>query len=184
MFSDDPYLENGETLITLPDTFYVFPLTIWNEWIGEAHLSSYAPGIVKISSQPDLSTDDDVYNLLNNGVSLVNYDLAEIVEGTLQLSLWWRAETTIPVDYSVFVHLSRVEQPESEADILAQFDSAAPVYGWYPTSRWSVGELVRDDYVITLPDGYEGPLFIRVGMYHQLGNGSFENFESLVLPIE
>ncbi|MCA1554213.1 MAG: hypothetical protein LC737_07535, partial [Chloroflexi bacterium] len=30
-----------------------------------------------------------------------------------------------------------------------QIDSAHPVAGFYPTSHWSAGEIVRDDYALS-----------------------------------
>ena len=35
--------------------------------------------------------------------------------------------------------------------ILAQADRANPVDGWYPTSRWRPGEIVRDSYLLPVP---------------------------------
>ncbi len=178
----DQILDEDYVLITLPETFYVLPPSDWESWLGAFHLNSYAPGLVEIGDQPNLSNDSPE-SVLENGVALVDHAVEETSPGVYQLTLWWRAERAIDRDYSVFVHLTQVEVPASGEDILAQADSSAPVYGWYPTTRWTVGEAVREDYILQSPADYEGPLFIRAGMYHQLEDGSFENFEALTIPV-
>jgi len=68
---------------------------------------------------------------------------------TLYLTLYWEANGAQRQDYSVFVHVSDKSAITGPADIVSQSDSLHPVYGWYPTSRWVAGEVVRDDYAIT-----------------------------------
>jgi hypothetical protein len=48
-----------------------------------------------------------------------------------------------------------------------------PVWNSYPTSRWSPGEIVRDDYVLYLPDALV-PDTAQIVVYRSTETG-FEN---------
>ncbi|MGB9301994.1 MAG: hypothetical protein WCD51_15580, partial [Anaerolineae bacterium] len=100
---------------------------------------------------------------LGNQVDLVGYDVErrEAIAGdTVRLTLFWRAREEIGEDYTVFTHLA-----DAEGHIWAQDDSY-PVDGDYPTSFWSVGEVVRDEYELALPsDVPAGEYEIEVGLY-------------------
>jgi hypothetical protein len=100
---------------------------------------------------------------LGSQVELVGYglDRREAKAGdTVRLTLFWRATEQIAEDYTVFTHLA-----DAEGHIWAQDDSY-PVDGDYPTSFWSVGEVVRDEYELALPaDIPEGEYQIEVGLY-------------------
>jgi hypothetical protein len=64
--------------------------------------------------------------------------------------------------------------------MIAQADSSAPVYGWYPTSRWSAGEVIYDNYVLPrLPQATD----VSLGMYEQPTPGKFQNYGTLKYPL-
>ncbi|MBN1285196.1 MAG: DUF2723 domain-containing protein [Anaerolineae bacterium] len=171
----------GDPLVTLPETFYLYPLSQWDAWLGRAHLTSAAPGIVQITDRPGYwPATGPAAARLRNGVTLLRHSLTRREDGAYHLVLFWRTDRALDADYSVFVHLTRAGAP---AEILAQYDVAAPVYGWYPTTRWSPGEVVREDYTFTLPRDDSGPLDLRVGMYRQTEDGGFENFEAPAIPV-
>jgi hypothetical protein len=99
---------------------------------------------------------------LDNQVRLLGYDLeGQFVAGdTLHLSLFWEALSHPKKDYTVFVHLVG-----EDGQIWAQQDSQ-PVTGYYPTSRWTEGEFVRDQYRLTIQEGAPAGLYtLQVGMY-------------------
>jgi hypothetical protein len=100
---------------------------------------------------------------LGDQVDLVGYDLdsQEARAGdTLLLTLFWQAREQIEEEYTVFTHLA-----DAEGHVWAQDDSY-PVDGDYPTSSWSVGEIVRDEYALALPsDIPTGEYEIEVGLY-------------------
>ena len=63
-------------------------------------------------------------------------------------------------DYTVFTHLV-----DKEGDLWGQKDNE-PADGFYPTGRWKAGEIVRDQYDITIsPEAPLGTYWIEVGMY-------------------
>lgn len=99
---------------------------------------------------------------LDDQVHLVGYDLEGRLEpgGSLHLTLYWQAVSSPATDYTVFVHLIG-----EDGQIWSQQDNQ-PVTGYYPTSLWMEGELVRDQYDLPVPDeAPTGKYTLRVGMY-------------------
>ena len=60
-----------------------------------------------------------------------------------------------------------------------------PVWNAYPTSRWSPGEIVRDDYVLDLPGQIvpDGPDGAHIVVY-RVTAGGFENLGVIDLSLE
>ena len=100
---------------------------------------------------------------LGNIIELVGYDLKDAtVRGgeNLHLTLYWRATGEIENDYTVFTHLI-----DEESRIWGQKDSQ-PLDGYYPTSLWEKGELIKDEYELVLnPKAPAGGYWLEVGMY-------------------
>lgn len=74
----------------------------------------------------------------------------------LDLTLYWQAETPLPEDYQVFVHVV-----DANGEIITQDDT---VPGGYPTSQWRSGVIIADRHTIAvtdLPDTWG----ILVGLY-------------------
>lgn len=79
---------------------------------------------------------------------------------TLALTLYWQARARPSLDYTIFVHLGPANAPP-----LAQNDHQ-PVGGRYPTSLWDIGEVVRDNFELSLPvDIPPGQYELTVGLY-------------------
>jgi len=79
---------------------------------------------------------------------------------TLHLTLFWQALAEIGENYTVFTHLI-----DGRGGIWGQKDNQ-PVDGFYPTGGWTVGEIVRDQYDLTIsPEAPSGLYRIAVGMY-------------------
>lgn len=178
-------IASGSRLITLPTTFYEIPLARWRERLGDAHLSSVGWGLIEISPTPSLSRADAPPGVpveLGDGITLLTCRL-EAQNDALHLVLYWQATQPSSQDYSVFVHLSDKTHIASQADIIAQADSQAPVYGWYPTTQWSTGEIVREDYRLELPPNAV-PRLLAVGMYIRDEQGAFHNLGVINIPLE
>jgi len=78
----------------------------------------------------------------------------------VHLTLFWQALTVMDKDYTVFIHLTDLQDR-----IWGQKDNP-PVDGFYPTTAWEAGEMVRDQYDLGIsPDTPPGPYQIEVGMY-------------------
>jgi len=78
----------------------------------------------------------------------------------IHLTLFWQCLAEVKQSYTVFTHLV-----DAEDNIVAQKDNP-PVDGFYPTTKWEVGEIVRDQYDILIsPDALPGKYQLEVGMY-------------------
>ena len=76
----------------------------------------------------------------------------------LTLTLYWQALTAIDRDYTVFVHLLAADGTR-----VAQGDSP-PQGGHYPTTRWQVGEIIRDAHTVQTENIRHGVQF-AIGLY-------------------
>jgi len=182
----DQLIAAGDRVYVLPRSFYLFDLKFWDEKLGRAHLTSAAPGLVRVSNAAAAAPSDvppGTPSLIGESISLLSHGVRfDPATDTVQVTLYWQAAARPSQDYSVFVHLSHQPAITSGEDILAQSDSAAPVYGFYPTTRWSAGEIVREDYAVTLPDARR-PILLRVGMYTRTTDGGFNNLGEASFPI-
>jgi 4-amino-4-deoxy-L-arabinose transferase-like glycosyltransferase len=78
----------------------------------------------------------------------------------LHLTLYWQALGGIAEDYTIFVHLR-----DEGGRTVAQYDGQ-PAQGFYPTSRWDVGETVRDEIDLAVESGIPpGQYQVVAGMY-------------------
>ncbi|MGC8880254.1 MAG: glycosyltransferase family 39 protein [Anaerolineae bacterium] len=78
----------------------------------------------------------------------------------LVLTLVWRTHTSLDIDYTVFTHLIG-----PDGRMWGQWDNP-PVRGTYPTSRWSAGERVFDQYAIPVDaQAPRGDYYVLVGLY-------------------
>lgn len=177
MFAD------GVTFYTLEKTLYQRPYSFWEEIAGPVYLTSAAPRIVELQTEPlVLDFEEAPILTLENGINIQEAQLVWQDENKLLLTVTWQAAEKPTEDYSVAVHVVMKNTPTGPQDIVLQADSSHPVYGWYPTSRWQEGEVVSEHYELAIPEGIN-PEFVRLGMYRQLADGSFENSEWLTLAI-
>jgi len=105
---------------------------------------------------------------LGDLVTLLGYDLAAAVVKAgepLGMVLYWTADMTIEQDYTVFVHLT-----DDTGRMWGQSDSQ-PEKGFYPTSHWDVGGVIRDEHEVMVDSGAPPGIYgVEVGMY-LLGTG-------------
>ena len=178
-------IANGSRLLTLSRTMYRCPISWWEERLGRVHLTSAAPGVIELGTVPLLHAAEVPAGTsleLGNFIRILSAQLMLTSPKTYLLTIYWQAEDIPLFDYSVAVHLVSHDPPWGPQDILAQADRAHPVDGWYPTSRWSKGEIVRDHYLIRTPDGGQ-PVAVRLTMYRQAADGQFINSAWLSLPL-
>lgn len=114
-------------------------------------------------SPPQFSIDHPTEYSLGTSLQLAGYDLdgTSLTAGeTLRVVLYWAVRSAVDEDYIVFVHLL-----DPSGALVAQHD-APPQGGEYPTSIWSVGELVQDERLLPIPsDLAPGTYSVAVGMY-------------------
>jgi hypothetical protein len=173
-------------LLTPAETFIVLPPSWWEARLGgRLYMSSAAPDIAELGTSPPIDADavpSDVDFDLGNGLRIRSTSLAWESTGQLHLTVYWEALRQVESDYSVAVHLVAQDPPQGSHDILDQADATHPVGNWYPTSRWSAGEIVRDDYVLDVPPD-SSPVAVRIAMYQIDASGAFINTAWLSLPI-
>ncbi len=108
-----------------------------------------------------LKTDDMETNL-SDRVRLLGYNVEGSYRpgGSIHLTLFWQALAQMDEGYTVFTHLV-----DEEGKLRGQKDNE-PVDGFYPTTEWEAGEIVRDQYDLTIaPEAPPGQYRLVVGMY-------------------
>ncbi|MEA3308480.1 MAG: glycosyltransferase family 39 protein [Chloroflexota bacterium] len=124
----------------------------------DADLALYILGTAASTPQHPLNID------LGAAIHLRGYSLSaeRLSPGdTLLLTLYWETGAALDQRYTVFTHLL-----DAGGVLQAQLDNE-PQGGSLPTDSWATGELIRDNYALTLPpDAPPGAYTLRVGMYH------------------
>jgi hypothetical protein len=114
-------------------------------------------------AQDELNHARRVALIFENVFALLGYAIPtrEVRAGeTLRVMLYWKSIAKTDQDYTTFLHLI-----DSVGNLRAQLDMQ-PCGGAYPTSLWEAGEIVRDDYALTLPrDLAPGDYKIEIGWY-------------------
>lgn len=143
------------------------PWGIWPEgqWVDLA--------AVRIEGRDHLFQIPDIQRVLSRDlgdcIRLMGYDLkAQSVSpgDEIHLRLYWQSRCETDTSYSVFTHLL-----DGEGAIQSQKDGV-PANGGIPTTYWVEGEIIMDEYDITVPPELaEGDYTIIAGMYDpQTGN--------------
>ncbi len=156
---------------------------------ADAALASAGATLIRVHRRPVTEAPPGIHRLeqgVGDGLTLVGY-AAQAPEDPApdqwRVRLVWRAAGAVGYDWSVSV------RPTQQGQLMAaptggivQRDLAHPVHGFYPTSQWTAGEVVVDDYVLTLPAG-PPPDGWQVVVYRPVAEG-FENLAVINLPSE
>ena len=91
----------------------------------------------------------------------------------VRVALLWTASEEIPESYRVFVHVLTAD------DTLVTQSDGIPVYGFYPTPDWRPGDFVRDEHLLTLPEGLpRGDYALAVGLYHAVSGARLPVYDA------
>ncbi len=156
------------------ETPYVLGLDWWRERLGQ-DLSVDSAGVGWISIGPRQPTSSTAVVVLGDGIGIGSVAAQRSADGAAwHVAVEWTVAAQPARDYSTVVFGSDQDILEITApdQIVAQSDSAAPVYGWYPTTQWHAGETVREDHLLAWPAGRELRTLI-VGLYIKEADGSF-----------
>ena len=119
--------------------------------------------ILTIEARPRVFTAPEIPQTqratFGNSIRLLGYDVQQQAD-TLELTLWWQAQTKVDRDYKRFIHLY---DPVTES-ILVQ-DDAMPRAWAYPTTWWLAGEIVSETVKLDLSTVPDGAYHIAVGWY-------------------
>jgi len=110
----------------------------------------------------DLDIEESLEMNLGNQVQLLGYNIESGFRpgDNIHLTLFWQCLEEMEQSYTVFIHLVNAED-----NTVAQKDNP-PVDGFYPTTKWAVGEIVRDQYDLVIsPEAVPGEHQLEVGMY-------------------
>lgn len=166
---------------------HYWPPGWWESRIGRAHYNAVTPEVVVIQRDAlsavaaPLAANFD----LGNGIRIRAATVDKTAVNKVTVTIYWEAARPVERDYSVAVHWVTQFPPQGPDNIIAQADSFHPVQGWYPTTKWTPGEVVRDVYVLeaaAVPPSV--PLFLAITTYYVDEQGQFINDEWLVLPQE
>ncbi|MCC7355441.1 MAG: hypothetical protein IT330_17000 [Anaerolineae bacterium] len=157
----------------------------------DAHLSSAGAVLIRLrpapwqeppSLQHRLDADlGDGLRLLGFAATVENGGKQGDGERILRVALYWQAAGRIGHDYTISLRPLAGGQPILAGGAPLQQDHP-PVWGFYPTTRWTPGEAVRDDYVLALPSAAQ-PDGATVVVYRALPQGGFENLAVLTLAL-
>ncbi|HEU5217316.1 MAG TPA: hypothetical protein VFU23_01585, partial [Gemmatimonadales bacterium] len=82
-------------------------------------------------------------------LSSVQFQPPQLVPGDqVKMTLYFRVLDTIPDDWVVFVHVEDVDGKLDRINV-----DHRPMGGNYPTTQWKKGEMVRDEFGFTVPQG-------------------------------
>jgi hypothetical protein len=146
--------------------------------LGNIRLQAYLP--LRLS----LAQMSPVEARLGEAIHLRGYRLAGMPQpgGTLALTLYWEALAPVDGDYTVFVHLL------GAADAMLGQRDHPPQEGAAPTSTWVPGQVLADQYQISIdPGALAGPARLMVGMYDPLSGirlpvtGAADEFDRIPL---
>jgi hypothetical protein len=184
-------LRDGQNLYVAAHFFYQISQDEFRQHVGSTHLNSAGLGMVEISKHIQASPPPDLEGQptpVGPAMTLLGYRAKRGTTATFDVTLFWQAKEKPASNYSVFVRLTDQDEVTSPGDIIAQVDSQSPVYGWYPTSQWQAGEVVREDYELIVPPDQVtrlsqlGDLRLAVGMYTQDNAGIFHNLGVASFP--
>ncbi|MBN1221397.1 MAG: glycosyltransferase family 39 protein [Anaerolineae bacterium] len=159
------YRQTGEGAASLPLVVDGQPVEQTGVRLGPIKVGGPPPEVVAKNPAPQTI----IHRSLGEQITLLGYDLTDPAGqflanrsaplSTLNLTLYWQADTSPPVDYTTFVHLRNAAN-----QTVAQKD-APPANGQYPTSLWDPGETIIDNVSLLLPDISPGNYTLVIGLY-------------------
>jgi hypothetical protein len=167
MYRDDRRIE---FLPGTPPGIYRLGLSLYDpqcqRGLASAEGSEMILGLVEVPKGRPLPETLDIQHEMEadfGGVArLLGYSMGGNLQpgGELHLTLFWQALAAMDQDYTVFVHLVGEEE-----HVWGQGDSP-PADGFYLTTEWEEGEIVRDQHSITIPpEAPAGEYWLYIGMY-------------------
>jgi hypothetical protein len=100
--------------------------------------------------------------MVGDRMRIIGYD-ATRESNTLRVAIYWQAQSKLDANYTTFMHL--IDTNENK---IAQGNDHLVGGDFYPTSMWMIGETLRDEQIVELPQNLApGAYHLRVGMYRQ-----------------
>jgi hypothetical protein len=136
----------------------------------EAPIAEVPLGTVRVQGWPRQFETPPMQNTLGANFSdrtgLLGYDVGidhltgDQEQGSVVVSLYWRALSEMDANYATFVHLL-----SETGQVVSQVDHV-PGDGAFPTTGWLPGEIIVDEFVVPLPkDDMSASLQLEIGIY-------------------
>ena len=108
------------------------------------------------------TADQRTHLSFGDQITLIGYDATNdaVAPGDkLTITLYWKAQQMLDINYQVFVHLL-----DQDGNLAAQSDKLNP--GEFPSKRWSLDRYVRDEHQLILPADFPaGEYRLSVGLW-------------------
>lgn len=147
--------------VTVPDLQRQYPNAQTTIFVGEPEALYDALTLVEVP--PNTAMPRPPYQAqaqFSPGLRLLGYEQSTLVakpNESVFFTFYWKAEADLAADATAFLHVG-------EKQVLQR--DGQPCQGFYPTSRWRVGEVVPDRFALTiLPDTPPGLYPVVIGWY-------------------
>jgi hypothetical protein len=138
--------------------------------LAEETLSPYTRATLFINSKAAPPAAGQLHGFAQ-GITLQSL-LREQTAEWIYLDLIWQAESALPRDYTVFIHLL-----DGNGQLVWQQDRQ-PQAGFAPTTTWRSGETIADPVAIPTGQLSSGDYRIVVGLYSFDGDGKLQHLPS------
>jgi hypothetical protein len=168
------YKEFNRQAVSLPLMQEGQPQEATSVTLGPVKIGRTPPGLTVTQATPQYPLNQPLGD--SPALILLGYDLTQSLrpsdgQSNLQLTLYWRSESPLPLNYTTFVHLRN-----AAGETVAQKDQP-PLNGAYPTSLWEPGEIIADEITIPIPDNLPaGSYSLVTGLY------DFQTGQRLTVP--
>jgi hypothetical protein len=168
------YQQVNRQAVSLPLVQDGQPIDASSVGIGPIKIGGPPPGLTQSTAKPQTEVNQPFGEGPN--LILLGYDLDESTWSSclqsainppeelpacqLSITVYWRSEAPLPLDYTTFVHVLN-----AAGETVAQKDQP-PLNDAYPTSLWDSGEIIADTIDVQLPvDLPAGEYSLVIGMY-------------------
>ncbi len=154
------YLPVGQAPVSLPLVQAGQMSDVTSVTLGPVKIGRNPPGLTQAAANPQVVLNQPFGDAPN--LTLLGYtpEPASDSAQNLKLTLFWRSESPLPLDYTTFVHLRN-----AAGETVAQKDQP-PLAGAYPTSLWDPGEIIADEITVPLAGVSPGEYTVVMGLYN------------------
>ncbi len=111
--------------------------------------------------KPREQIKNKVFVNYSNIVQLTSYEITKYESNIFVITYYWKCLKEMDRNYVIFVHFT-----DKNGKIVFQQDHK-PLYGLYPTSNWKEGEIVKESYIVVVPENVKpGTYNIRIGLWY------------------
>jgi 4-amino-4-deoxy-L-arabinose transferase-like glycosyltransferase len=123
---------------------------------------------VPAGSKADATPQHELHVVWREEIGLIGYDLDRThyqPGDRIEVTLYFRSLAPVKDSLTVFTHLLGPVRSDTNSPVWAGWDQE-PGRASYPTSAWQPGEVILDDYVLSIPDDAPaGEYSLEIGLY-------------------